>query len=224
MAYVELADKVGQGNQSFSETSSRTVSYTNGYELYVTCQFVASDVPGWRFKRWERRSRYTLNGYNPGSGMSDWSDWSQASTSATFTQEVSVRTVGYGNSGVSWDRPYDSQNNFEYRAVFEQGSSPPQQTYTVTVVADPVAGGTVTGGGQYQAGATCTITATPNSGYIFVKWTSSDGEVTTNNPHPFIVTKNITWTAKFHLCTNLLLHGSSNTLLHGSSGTLLHDA
>jgi uncharacterized repeat protein (TIGR02543 family) len=111
-------------------------------------------------------------------------------------------------------------HSIEWTAHFE----PIPSTYTVTVVADPVAGGTVTGGGQYQAGSTCTITATPNSGYYFVKWTSSDGEVTTENPHPFTVTKNITWTAKFHLCTNLLLHGSSGTLLHGASGTLLHDA
>ena len=103
--------------------------------------------------------------------------------------------------------------------------TPPQPTtYTVAVVADPVAGGTVTGGGQYQAGTSCTIEATAEDDYYFVKWTSSDGEVTTNNPHSFTVTKDITWTAKFRLCTNLLLHGSSNTLLHGSSGTLLHDA
>ena len=116
--------------------------------------------------------------------------------------------------------PYHS---IEWTAHFE-AEPPPPSNYTVTVLADPVAGGAVTGGGQYQERATCTITATPNSGYYFVKWTSSDGTVTKSNPHSFTVTKDITWTAKFHLCTNLLLHGSSGTLLHGSSGTLLHDA
>lgn len=143
----------------------------------------------------------------------------------TATPNSGYRFVNWTSSdgGSSSDSTHQftmPNHSIEWTAHFE----PIPSTYTVTVVADPVAGGTVTGGGQYQAGSTCTIAATPNSGYYFVKWTSSDGEVTTNNPRSFTVTKNITWTAKFHLCTNLLLHGSSNTLLHGSSGTLLHDA
>ncbi len=47
----------------------------------------------------------------------------------------------------------------------------PVATYTVTVSADPSEGGSVTGGGSYNAGENVTVTATPNSGYHFVKWT-----------------------------------------------------
>ena len=49
---------------------------------------------------------------------------------------------------------------------------------TVTATADPVEGGSVSGGGVYAYGSTCTLTATPNAGYYFLNWTE-DGEVVT---------------------------------------------
>lgn len=42
--------------------------------------------------------------------------------------------------------------------------------YTVTVSANPGNGGTVTGGGIYQQGQTCTVTAVPANGYAFTWW------------------------------------------------------
>ena len=45
--------------------------------------------------------------------------------------------------------------------------------YTVTLSASPSAGGTVTGGGTYPQGTVRAVTATPASGYVFVRW--SDG-------------------------------------------------
>lgn len=53
-------------------------------------------------------------------------------------------------------------------------------TYTVTTSANPVAGGTVTGGGIYVSGATATLTATPAAGYVFTGW--SGGATGTTNP------------------------------------------
>lgn len=177
------------------------VSGINQVYYYKSYRLTATQAVGYTFAGWQNRT-----GANPDSIVS---------TTASVDVEILDRiTKNYGQSN-----QYDEDGgDVVYAAVFSGGY------YTVTTASSPASGGTATGGGQYQAGSTCTITATPNSGYYFVKWTSSDGEVSTNNPHPFTVTKNITWTAKFHLCTNLLLHGSSGTLLHGSSGTLLHDA
>ncbi len=45
----------------------------------------------------------------------------------------------------------------------------------------PSAGGTVTGNGYYNYGQTCTVTATPNAGYMFLHW-SIDGEVVSCDP------------------------------------------
>ena len=45
--------------------------------------------------------------------------------------------------------------------------------YTVTVAVNNEAMGTATGGGEYIAGETTTLTATPKDGYRFVKWTKN---------------------------------------------------
>lgn len=42
-----------------------------------------------------------------------------------------------------------------------------QQQYTVNVSANPSTGGSVTGGGTYNHGATCTVHATANIGFTF---------------------------------------------------------
>ena len=47
---------------------------------------------------------------------------------------------------------------------------------TITATAIPTGGGTVSGAGSYSYGATCTLTATPNTGYYFLNWTEN-GEV-----------------------------------------------
>ena len=44
---------------------------------------------------------------------------------------------------------------------------------TITATTNPAEGGTVSGTGYYEGGATCTLTATANSGYVFVNWTEN---------------------------------------------------
>ena len=65
---------------------------------------------------------------------------------------------------------------------------PPTSTFTVTVSASPKTGGSVSGGGSYNEGAQCTITATSANGYSFAGWTGSVSS--TNNPYSFVVTGN----------------------------------
>ena len=61
-------------------------------------------------------------------------------------------------------------------------------SYEITATANPTNGGTITGSGTYTQGATCTLTATPNSGYTFVNWTESGETVSTNATYSFEVT------------------------------------
>lgn len=75
--------------------------------------------------------------------------------------------------------------NVTYYAIWQINS------YTLTVTAG--AGGTVSGGGTYNYGATATLKATPSAGYHFVKW--SDGN--TNASRTVTVTGNATYTATF---------------------------
>ena len=58
---------------------------------------------------------------------------------------------------------------------------------TITVEALPTEGGTVTGGGWYESGATCTLTATANEGYTFYNWAESGTIVSYNSNYSFIV-------------------------------------
>lgn len=69
--------------------------------------------------------------------------------------------------------------------------------YTITATANPTNGGTVSGGGTYAQGSTCTLHATPNSGYSFVKWTKNGTQVSTNPNYSFTVTGNAAYVAHF---------------------------
>jgi hypothetical protein len=76
------------------------------------------------------------------------------------------------------------------------------QTYTITASANPTNGGTVTGGGTYNYGQTCTLTATPVTGsYIFVNWTKNGQQVSTNQTYSFTVTESAQYVAHFELQT-----------------------
>ena len=65
--------------------------------------------------------------------------------------------------------------------------------YTLTTESANPTMGTVTGGGNYEGGASATLTAMPNAGYHFVRW--QDGN--TQNPRTITVTSDATYTAYF---------------------------
>lgn len=80
--------------------------------------------------------------------------------------------------------------------------------------------GTASGGGTYSVGTQVTLTAYPNEGYEFVRW--SDG--TTSNPYRFNVTKELDLVANFRLqpTSQDIFKLNSNSVNIGSnlSGTL----
>ena len=71
------------------------------------------------------------------------------------------------------------------------------QTYTITVSASPTNGGTVTGGGSYNQGQSCTVSATANSGYTFTNWTENGTVVSSQANYTFTVKGNRTMVANF---------------------------
>ena len=73
------------------------------------------------------------------------------------------------------------------------------QSFTITATADPVNGGTITGAGTFNSGASCTLTATPATGYNFVNWTKNGQQVSTNATYNFTVTESATYVAHFQL-------------------------
>ena len=115
----------------------------------------------------------------PGYTFEGWS------TSASGSVNVSTTTKVTGN--------------VTYYAVWQINS------YTLTVTAG--AGGTVSGSGTYNYGATAALKATPSAGYHFVKW--SDGN--TNASRTVTVTGNATYTATFEQDPYLNLDKTSLT-------------
>jgi hypothetical protein len=72
--------------------------------------------------------------------------------------------------------------------------------YTISLSANPIAGGNVDGGGENIAhGTEITVTATANEGYEFVNWTEDGEQVSAEAEYEFEVTGNRTLVANFEL-------------------------
>ena len=73
---------------------------------------------------------------------------------------------------------------------------------TINVSADPIEGGIVNGGGEFDFGAPVTLTAVANSNYVFVNWTENGDEVSTNSTYSFTATVDRNLVAHFAEFTN----------------------
>lgn len=106
-----------------------------------------------------------------------------------------AQNVGVCNGNVYLQCHADLSRNFywkDIKIVFDYTV----QTFTLTVNAGT--GGTVTGGGTYNNQATATLTATPDTGYKFVKWSDDANAPATRT---VTVTGNATYTATFEPIT-----------------------
>lgn len=89
---------------------------------------------------------------------------------------------------ISSDTIYGDDVSFETEAV---------GYFSIQVSANPVEGGTVSGNGIFTEGSPCTISAIPNDGYRFLKWTE-DGSIISDNPeYTFTVLSNRSFVAHF---------------------------
>ena len=84
-----------------------------------------------------------------------------------------------------------------------------QNTYTISASAIPSSSGSVSGAGNYYYGDTCTLTATPNTGFSFVRWTKNGTHVSTNATYSFTVTENANCVAYFRV-TSYTISASAN--------------
>lgn len=117
--------------------------------------------------------------------------------SGTGTGEFTTNMTGLTPNTTYYVRAYaiNSQGPAYGEEVNFKTSQTP--TYTISVSANPTNGGTVTGGGTYQQGQSCTVNATKATGYNFLKWTENGTQVSTNTSYTFNVTGNRTLVAQF---------------------------
>jgi hypothetical protein len=147
----------------------------------------------------------------------------QGTTAAPATQLFDTTTTVADGSGLSlenytfagWNTnrfgsgtAYPAGSTFTFSAdtvLYAQWTAIPT-TNTVAVSANPPAGGTVSGGGNYSEGDSVTVTATPNSSYSFVNWTEGGTEVGTDAVYTFTMgTTDRTLAANFTAAGTLLV-------------------
>ena len=149
---------------------------------------------------------------NPTNGGAPYIGNTPGTTQATFTngQSCTVHanpangyefvnwTVNGGQVSTNANYTFTVTSNHTLVAHFTPQAP---NTYTITATADPANGGSVTGGGTYEQGATCTLTATPNTnaGYEFVNWMKNGQQVSTNPTCSFPVTESAAYVAHFRL-------------------------
>jgi hypothetical protein len=116
-------------------------------------------------------------------------------TSVTFRLNTTVAdklSVGTNISNINFN---DTTNNQVTTRSATLTITP--KNFTVKVSASPTADGTVTGAGTFAGGTSDTVTATPNSGHIFVHWTENGRVVSTFDSYTFTVRANVTLVANF---------------------------
>ena len=69
--------------------------------------------------------------------------------------------------------------------------------YSISISVSPTEGGTVSGSGQYEEGATATVTTVANEGFRFLEWTEAGTQISTEASLTFTVTNDRTLTAIF---------------------------
>ena len=119
------------------------------------------------------------------------------------TQELqAIRIFGNGNN-------YDPYNPSGYvgtrYSVKNQVVIQITSIYDITASANLSAGGTVTGAGSYQQGQGCTLTATANPGYTFIKWTKNGSTVSYLSPFSFSVTEDADYVAVFEETAGIVI-------------------
>ena len=190
----------GGGNYHYGETATLTATPNSGFEfagwsdgnqsnprmvtvVAATYYVAVFNEVGTTY--------YTVGGYAVPEGAGE------VTGTGTYEAGTTVVVGAEANPGYTFDAWDDgtSENprivtvndDMTFIAYFSQN------TYTITVNANPANGGTVTGGGIYSYGNVATLRATPSNGYVFVGWSDGSSE----NPHEVTVMGNATYTATF---------------------------
>ena len=142
---------------------------------------------------------------NPTSGGAPYIGNTPGTTQATFTQGQSCTVHANPATGYDFIRWTENGNSVSTNANYTFNVTAnrnlvaqfSQNSYTISVSADPINGGTVTGGGAFHYGETCTVSATPNQNFTFTNWTENGNVVSTQASYQFNVTSNRTLVAHF---------------------------
>jgi len=231
-------------NTSINPSNSGSVSGEGTYNYGSTCTLTATPTTGYDFVKWTKDGTqvstntsysftvteaanlvahfqlksFTINASaNPSNGGSvnggGTYNYGQTCT-LTATPTTGYDFISWARNGtqVSTNTSYSFTvtEAANFVALFQL------QSFAINTSADPYNGGTVNGGGTYNYGQTCTLTAMPSTGFDFVNWTKNGSQVSTNSSYSFTVTEEANYVAHFQL-QSFTINASSNP---NNSGTI----
>ena len=129
-------------------------------------------------------------------GGGSYQDGESCTVSATANANYTFENWTENNNVVSTNANY-TFTVYNSRNLVAHFTAIPLPTYNVSVTANPANGGSVTGGGTYTEGETCTITATPNTNYTFNNWTENGEVISSDANYTFTVNANQNLVANF---------------------------
>lgn len=151
-----------------------------------------------------------------GGGTYDYGD--TCTLTATENQDYTFATWTDGDGNfLSNDNPFSFtvSGDLTVRGVFSTGYN----TYTITIISPH---GSVSGDGVYALDDTCTLTSTPNPGYLFDHWEMNGVEISDNNPYSFTVDGDKTITAVYEIIPSLKIttNGTGSVVLQNANNQI----
>ena len=206
-------------------TNGGTASGGGTYTYGQSCTLTATPATGYTFLRWTKNGQQVSTNATYTFTVTESAAYVAQFQQQTYTVALSANpsnggTVSGGGTyayGQSCTASATASNGYTFTNWTENGNvvstnasytftvtsnrtlvaNFTQQSYTITATADPANGGTVSGGGTYNYGQSCTLTATPASGYTFINWTKNGQQVSTNATYTFTVTASESYVAHF---------------------------
>ncbi len=124
-----------------------------------------------------------------------------SSVTLTATPENGYLFVGWteNNEQISTDESFTFIADCD-RTLVANFAPITQPTYTINTSA--TVGGSAIGGGKYAEGSSVTLTATPESEYLFIGWTENGEQVSSDESFTFVVEQDRTFVANFEPISN----------------------
>ena len=209
-------------------TAGGTVSGAGTYFENTQCTLTATPNTGYEFTNWTKNgtqvstnATYSFNVTSSANYVANFTAVQQYTITATANPAEGGTVTGSGayNSGATCTLTATAATGYTFSKWTKNGTQVSTNatysftvtgdatyvavftanTYTISATANPTAGGTISGAGTYTHGSTCTLTATPATGYTFTKWTKNGTAVSTNASYSFTVTATASYVAVFTL-------------------------
>ena len=212
-------------NVTINPANSGTVSGDGAYLYGETCTLIATPATGYEFVCWKEGNeivsediaysftvtaprnlvlQFALRSYVISATVNPTASGTVSGT-GTYDYGQTCTLTATSNTGytfANWTEDGEvvsTEATYEFIVTGDRNlvANFTANSYEVSVSANPTVGGTVDGGGIYQFGQSCTVTAESNTGYTFINWTENGVQVSSNAIYEFTITGDRNLVANF---------------------------